>query len=572
MEKRKNYTFIVASSICVFLLLIVIAGNFGGKGTRADGEASNGCNLEYSISTEANNTTYCCKNESKKVTEKYEKEKLKGKEVGSIVFMKSEEYYQIVEVNPSVGEEMLGDYTVNTCKTKDSITGSTNSTGTTPGGQEPGSSSTGNGDGEQNETQVVGECTEKNLAGCKNKTTCNEKKGYWSNSISKCMNESECNAASAAIDNDKKTCACQETKKYWSTINNKCVNESECTSDNGYLNSIVNTCNKRTSNVCTVNITGNNSVFTNTEVTLNGTVEINSNDRFVKDYEWTSTNFTFENDVNLTQSSLKFNSGTRTFNNAIFSLKVTLKDGQGNATDDNCIGFHFLKIDVNSSIHKVTFYNGTSEVSSTTCTEFQKTLGCNVVAPAAPKANNGYRFNGWGSTANCEEGFYSANYTILNIKSNKEYYACFTKEEEKPTIEKEKCVFSKGYIVPLMAGFENYAGCKHYTITYNKEMSTSYSYAKECCTMMKYKWIGENYVTVAKGPYCIDCSNKSNNNTPGGSNTGTNGGSNTGTTGNTEGNPTKNQPTGATLIFVVWSIGIAMLVYAYWYFKFAKEN
>lgn len=53
----------------------------------------------------------------------------------------------------------------------------------------------------------------------------------------------------------------------------------------------------------------------------------------------------------------------------------------------------------------------------------------------------------------------------------------------------------------------------------------------------------------------------------GGDDTGNNNGGNNG--GNN--NATNNPQTGSALIFVVWSIGIAMVVYAFWYFKTSKE-
>lgn len=61
MEKRKNYTFIVASSICMLLLLIVIVGNFGGKGTRAEWKIDQDfCMGEYNVLVQE---SYCCKYE-----------------------------------------------------------------------------------------------------------------------------------------------------------------------------------------------------------------------------------------------------------------------------------------------------------------------------------------------------------------------------------------------------------------------------------------------------------------------------------------------------------------------------
>lgn len=57
----------------------------------------------------------------------------------------------------------------------------------------------------------------------------------------------------------------------------------------------------------------------------------------------------------------------------------------------------------------------------------------------------------------------------------------------------------------------------------------------------------------------------------GGNNGGIGGGDDTGNNNGGNNNATNNPQTGSALIFVVWSIGIAMVVYAFWYFKTSKE-
>ena len=117
-----------------------------------------------------------------------------------------------------------------------------------------------------------------------------------------------------------------------------------------------------------------------------------------------------------------------------FTSNVTLSE----------VSLYGQKFEIEPSVNTkrtVTFKNGNDVVDKKSCTIDYKTLQCSVMTPKAV-SKNGYRFNGWGTSANCASG--AAAGMNINVSSDETRYACFIKNEsETTTIDTKRTVTFK---------------------------------------------------------------------------------------------------------------------------------
>lgn len=596
MKKEKdNFGFIAASSICIFILLIMIVGNFGGKGTRAaDGSIKFG---DYTCADDSGaepmdgreskcgkcegTTCYRCScSENAIMTEDGCKQDLINVLGGCVKVgsgASSENAKTEVDV-PTCGDSV---YTGELIDLTNKFSSKTNISVLPALRKEVGSydisitvSDTSKYVFKSGSTSATVTCkiVKNSASGDKtviSKPTCSSAL-YTGSEIDLANNVSNSNGYFEVTSNKKTNVGIysvnvkiKDTSKY-SFLDGSTTTDVQC--------SIIN-------ESCSISFTnGKSEIETGKSFTVTANVTPVSGAKVSK-YSWSVSS----NNVSITSGSSSqlatFKAGS-SVGNATITLTATLDNEKtcSNSFTTKVVastGSSSSSSNVGSKL-TVSFKNGDDVVETKTCTVTSNTLGCvGVVTPAAPQAKDGYRFNGWGTSKGCTSGVFAANYAMSSITKNMTYYACFVEDNDEvdDSYTVDKCSFSGPYTVSSLV--PDYEGCKHYGVYYDGKQE--FAYVKQCCIDKGYVWVGENFST-AKSAYCITCSsddggNNGGNNggNAGGNNDGVGGGDDTGNNNGGNNNATNNPPTGSALIFVVWSIGIAMVVYAFWYFKTSKE-
>lgn len=238
---------------------------------------------------------------------------------------------------------------------------------------------------------------------------------------------------------------------------------------------------------------------------------------------------------------------------ASFSSTVKVDDGND---DDNAIVTKFM--------------NGDTLVKSSTCYLKDKEPLCQLgISTPGPQVKEGYTFNGWGNSKSCTSSTLASNYNITPSTSMI-YYACFTNQIEDPELPSDftysKCAYGT---YANVVNDERYLGCKYVGVGYGTSTEDredrNISTVKSCCLYKGYKWVRENY-DAAGGEYCIMCGSSSKESS---SSSSIKSSSSSNLIPN---NPTENPKTGTSLIFIVWFIGISIIIYSVWYFKNSKGN
>ena len=125
---------------------------------------------------------------------------------------------------------------------------------------------------------------------------------------------------------------------------------------------------------------------------------------------------------------------------------------------------------------------------------------------------SGKVFNGWGESAGCSAGSYTANalFHITRQSSDRTYYACYTDAQNSSTsstYSSSKCNYSMETAVVKDV---RYLHCTYTNISYNNDQNNisgdSRGNIKQCCLDHGYTWIDSNFTSSGFGSeYCIHC-------------------------------------------------------------------
>ena len=646
MKKEKNnFGFIAASSICIFLLLIMIVGNFGGKGTRAanaeyecdiartkvlteitkddiskcmDNDCSDGtcyfctsnkidcnsCSSSNCISTEENTciqyTTVTYKNNCKAVDSS--------------------------ETADTCPENQYLDGTI--CKSCDNVlegsTSNANSVGSKscvcPSGKiannnkcidiiagcnkyaSDGKCETCLGRG----TLSNGECTfSRDISNCSDYYTTNDsrygkckscKTGYYvSKDLLSCTTEEE--------KMEYPIPTCRDTFYTGSTINfsnklsytsgfeiisgqsAKDVGDHKVTLRLTGSNYVwAGTSSTETSVVCkivdpgTCDVTLSESSRTDSTISFAADITKSSDDLTIKSYDWTSSNSkVIPNFSGMNKTTAKL-SGTGT---TTVKLTVTLDSGK------TCTSSLSVTIDKFVQPCDIKF-------AGTTHTAVNSSFTVSVSdSSVLPDSITGYSWSIGGATgSSISSGVSSKEVTVSKAKyygydnlnltlTLKDGSTCSDTFTFKKSCDSSQTVYDNKYCCSTkteMLGTS--AECSvvgRYIGKYHNNIGILQSVEQlSAGTICRLTYnVCDNYSGPSGGG---DDSGDDTGSDNGGNNGGDNGGDNGGNNGGIGGgddtgnnNATNNPQTGSALIFVVWSIGIAMVVYAFWYFKTSKE-
>ena len=338
-----------------------------------------------------------------------------------------------------------------------------------------------------------------------------------------------------------------------------------------------------TNDGCTVSITASEIVTGGSTFQVTATTIINGTGVSVKSYTWNSggtgyllgsgPNGTFESSSNTDKRS--FTSVAVDGTKVAATVKVTLSNGKTCSDSfSSTVKVDDGNDDENAVVTK--FMNGDTLIESNTCYKNKEPLCERGISTPGPQSKEGYTFNGWGNSNSCTSATLASNYNITPSTSMI-YYACFTNKTDDPELPSDftysKCTYGT---YASVVNDERYLGCKYVGVGYGTSTSDredrNITTVKTCCKYKGYTWVGENY-DAAGGEYCIMCGGSSSSK-PSSSSSSVKPSSSSSVPSKSSslGNPTENPKTGTALIFIVWSIGIAIIVYSVWYFKNSKGN
>lgn len=343
---------------------------------------------------------------------------------------------------------------------------------------------------------------------------------------------------------------------------------------------------------CTVSIKASSVVTGGSTFQVTATTKINASGVSVVSYTWSSGGTGYllgsgPNGLFITSS----NTDKRSFTSVAVdgtkvagTVKVTLSNGNTcSASFSSTVKVDDGNDDENAVVTK--FMNGDSLVDSQTCYLKDKEPLCQRgISTPGPQSKEGYTFNGWGNSKSCTSSTLASNYNITPSTSMV-YYACFINKTDDPELPDDftysKCTYGT---YASVVNDERYLGCKYVGVGYGTSTSDradrNITTVKTCCLYRGYTWVRENY-DAAGGEYCIMCggssSSKPNSSSlsskPSSSFSSSKPSSSSSIPSSSSlNNPNENPKTGATLIFLVWFIGIAIIIYSVWYFKNLKGN
>ncbi|MBQ9853589.1 MAG: hypothetical protein IJO57_00965 [Bacilli bacterium] len=357
-----------------------------------------------------------------------------------------------------------------------------------------------------------------------------------------------------------------------------------------------------TSGECSVSITASEVVTGGATFQVTATTKINGSGVSVKSYTWNSggTGYLLGSGPNGTFNSSS-NTDVRSFTSVAVdgtkvagSVMVTLSNGKTCSSSFSST----VKVDDGSDDENVVvtkFMSGDSLVDSKTCYLKDKEPLCQRgISTPGPQSKEGYTFNGWGNSKSCTSSTLASNYNITPSTSMV-YYACFINKTDDPELPDDftysKCTYG---IYASVVNDERYLGCKYVGVGYGTSTSDradrNITTVKTCCLYKGYTWVRENYDAFG-GEYCIMCggsssskpsissssskpSSSSSSSKPSSSSSSSSKPSSSSSipSSSSLNNPIDNPKTGTALIFIVWSIGISIIIYSVWYFKNSKGN
>ena len=348
-----------------------------------------------------------------------------------------------------------------------------------------------------------------------------------------------------------------------------------------------------TSGGCSVSIAASEIVTGGATFQVTATTKINGSGISVKSYTWNSggTGYLLGSGPNGTFNSSS-NTDVRSFTSVAVdgtkvagSVMVTLSNGKTcSSSFSSTVKVDDGNDDENAVVTK--FMNGDSLVESKTCYLKDKEPLCERgISTPGPQSKEGYTFNGWGNYKSCTSATLASNYNITPSTSMI-YYACFTNETDDPELPSDftysKCTYGT---YASVVNDVRYLGCKYVGVGYGTSTSDredrNITTVKTCCKYKGYTWVSENY-DAAGGEYCIMCggsssskpSSSSSSSKPSSSSSSSSKPSSSSSipSSSSLNNPIDNPKTGTALIFIVWSIGISIIIYSVWYFKNSKGN
>lgn len=337
-----------------------------------------------------------------------------------------------------------------------------------------------------------------------------------------------------------------------------------------------------TAGTCNVSITASEVVTGGATFQVTATTKINGTGVSVKSYTWNSggtgyllgsgPNGTFESSSNTDKRS--FTSVAVDGTKVAGSVMVTLSNGKTcSSSFSSTVKVDDGNDDENAVVTK--FMNGDTLVESKTCYKNKEPLCERGISTPGPQSKEGYTFNGWGNYKSCTAATLASNYNITPSTSMI-YYACFTDKSNDPELPSDftysKCTYGT---YASVVNDVRYLGCKYVGVGYGTSTSDredrNITTVKTCCKYKGYTWVSENYDAFG-GEYCIMCGGSSSSKPSSSSSSSEPSSSSSIPSSSSLNNPTANPKTGTALIFIVWSIGISIIIYSVWYFKNSKGN
>lgn len=337
-----------------------------------------------------------------------------------------------------------------------------------------------------------------------------------------------------------------------------------------------------TSGECSVSIAASEIVTGGATFQVTATTKINGSGVSVKSYTWNSggTGYLLGSGPNGIFNSSS-NTDVRSFTSVAVdgtkvagSVMVTLSNGKTcSSSFSSTVKVDGGNDDENTIVTK--FMNGDSLVESKTCYKNKEPLCERGISTPGPQSKEGYTFNGWGNYKSCTAATLASNYNITPSTSMI-YYACFTDKSNDPELPSDftysKCTYGT---YASVVNDVRYLGCKYVGVGYGTSTSDredrNITTVKTCCKYKGYTWVSENY-DAAGGEYCIMCGGSSSSKPSSSSSSSKPSSSSSIPSSSSLNNPIDNPKTGTALIFIVWSIGISIIIYSVWYFKNSKGN